>query len=167
MNNKMPLVIFNYVTQLEGGDLNKREISITLPEDARRRSWTLRAVNATYVFNAGNDTDFRHLELDFPELLSSENILHSSKSVGNVSEPSKSFRFYPIDYALNEDVRAGQVPTREHSVFKCVSEYPNWNFGEVDLDTNQLTMVVSARAGNVSVDTFLPLQNISVILSYD
>lgn len=162
----MPLVIFNYDFSTEGiSILNKLERTLTIPEEARNARWSLRAVNALYIDKY--QEDFTHLEIDFPELLNAQNVIYSTKTVGNVEAPPRTLRFYPSNYQVSEKIVAGQDSFRENSCFKCVSEYPNWDLGEHQLYNNKLNIVVSARVGNVSTGTFTRLNSFSVILSYE
>lgn len=161
----MPLVIFNFNGALENDPfVDSLKVSVKLPRDAYNKRWSLRAVNAVQAENP--PLDFRHFEFDFPELLTSQNILHASKSVGAVAEPRKTFRFYPKNYEVS-DYHSISLAFRHYSAVTVVSEYPNWDLGEHRLESDELTCVVSAKVGNVSIGDSLALNSFSIILSYE
>jgi len=160
----MPLVIFNFNGALEGNPLgDKLKQTLTLPEDAYNKKWTLRAVNAVNAINPPED--FRHFEFEIPELMTSQNVVYASETVGNVSAPANAFRFYPVNYQVN-DFESG-VQFRQYSCSTFVSEYPNWDLGEHRLESNQLTCIVSSRVGNTSNGSAVTLNSYSIILSYE
>lgn len=160
----MPLVIFNFNGALEGNpQADKLKQTLILPEDAYNKRWTLRAVNAVQARNPPED--FRHFEFEIPELMSAQNVVYGSQTVGNVRSPTNAFRFYPVNYQVS-DFDAGIV-FRHHSASTFVSEYPNWDLGEHRLESNELTCIVSSRVGNTSNGSATILNSYSIILSYE
>ena len=166
----MVLVVFNYNAALDGDTkLDHYAQTLPLPRWAHDKRWTLVGVNAMYLHD--DKEDFKHLDVEFPELMTTETVLYANKSMGNVSVPENGFRFYAKSNAMshvaesNAQVSGGLY--RARPVFGCVSEYPNWDLGSHRLESETLSIVVSAREGNVSTTTPCRLNSFSIILSFD
>ena len=157
----MPLVVFNYDSAKDGvmidGEFSE---TLDLPRWAHDKKWTLHAINALYMNN--NKEDFRMLEVSFPEIMNTQEILFSNVVSGEGIEPPRdTFRFYANRYQLSEDDL-----TRVPSVFGVVSEYPNLVLGTHRLETSRITCVIRARGGNVSADA-TTINSVCIILSFE
>lgn len=166
----MPLVIFNWyqneISSFTNINANPLEQTLTLPDNARNVQWTLRAVNALYGNN--NDNFFNEIEVDFPELMTSENVLYASKTIGNVETPPDTLRFYTKKSQLSQ---AGETLApdfyRTQSTFNVVSEYPDWSFGRVNLEKSELTCRIRPRLLSLTEPSDVDMDSISIILSYE
>ena len=157
----MPLVVFNYDSQLDGPlSGGAFEEVLELPRWAHNKKWTLRSVNALYYDDAKED--FRGIELSFPEIMNTQNILFSNVASGNVVQSDKVFRFYNKCYQLSEDVGNDY---RRTSVFGIVSEYPNLELGEHRLEKSQISCRVKPFGGRVGTTT--GVHSCTIILSFD
>ena len=68
----MPLVIFNYYASKDGdAPLDHYKQTLKIPRHAMHAKWTLESINAVYYNDAKED--FKHLEVEFPELMGAEN----------------------------------------------------------------------------------------------
>jgi hypothetical protein len=108
--------------------------------------------------------DFQVLEVSFPELMKSHNVLMVGKGV-DTSEPNECFRFYRNNTSLSAIVKSDFV-NHENSCFGLVADHPNFSFGEVKLEEEQVSVVVSARLGSAS-KRVCKLNSFSIILEYD
>ncbi len=52
-------------------------------------------------------------------------------------------------------------------MFGSVSEYPDWDLGTHRIEDEQISIVVSAREGNVSSTDYCRLHSFSIILAYE
>jgi len=157
----MPLVVFNYDSATDGlmVDGEFRE-TLDLPRWAHDKKWTLHAVNAVYM-NALTE-DFRMLEVSFPEIMNTQEILFSNVVSGEaIDVPGDTFRFYANRYQLSEN-----VTTRNPSVFGVLSEYPNLVLGTHRLETSRITCVIRPRNGNVSSGSS-EVNSVCIILSFE
>jgi len=165
----MPLVIFNYNESLDGSmKTNGFSQSLEIPRYGHDKHWKLVAINAQYMNNAKED--FRILEVDLPELLTAQNVLYSTKALGDVDIPSNTLRFYVNTYELsesNDDFYSNLTEySRKDSVFKAVSLYPNMNLGVHRLENTVLTVNVKALNGNMLAGPTY-LSAFSIILEYE
>lgn len=165
MNNKMPLIIFNYTAAVNGVmNVNGHSQSVEIPRYAHDKRWKLVGVNAQYMNDAKED--FRVLEIDLPELLTTQNVLYATKSVGDVALPTNTLRFYVNTYELSEVDTTPTLPQREDSVFKSLSQYPDLDLGVHRLENTVLNLNVKAKIGN-SASTLTNLEGYSIILEYE
>ena len=169
----MPLVAFNYYSSKDGDVvLDHYKQTLRIPRHAMNAKWTLESVNAVYYNN--DREDFKHLEIDFPELLTSERVLYNTSSLGDTPTPEPGLRFYPKMNALSQynDAAFFDNPNlfkafREFPCFQVVSEYPKWSFADTRLETDEISIVLSAKSGNVSSFGYTKLSSCSIILSYE
>jgi hypothetical protein len=130
--------------------------------------WKLEAVNAN--FNNDKITDWISLDVELPELMTTQNMLYSNVAVGAVAKPlGGPFRFYTKLRQLSSvGIDSSQNLFRELSSYGVVSEYPQWPLGDIKLETTALTCSVTPRKGNVG-DTHetIQLDGVSIILSYE
>jgi hypothetical protein len=86
----MPLVIFNYYSSQDGDiPLDHYRQTLTIPRHAMNAKWKLEAINAVY-YNEDKE-DFKHLEIEFPELMTTQNFLYNTTSIGDCELPECSF----------------------------------------------------------------------------
>ena len=168
----MVLVIFNYNAFIDGdAKLDHYTQTLQIPRGSHETQWSLVAVNAVYMHN--DKEDFKHLDIQFPQLMTTQNVLYANKSMGNVNLPEEGFRFYAKSNALSHTSENNtQIPdpdskSRQRPVFGCVSEYPNWDLGSHRIEEESITVIVSAREGNVSSTDYCRLNSFSIILSYE
>lgn len=166
----MPLVIFNYNAQFDGdAPLDHYEQTLLLPRWAHDTKWTLAAVNAVYMHN--DKEDFKHLDILFPELMTTQNVLYANNTVGNTQAPENGFRFYAKSNAMSHQAESNDIfPSglfRSRPVFGSVSEYPDWDLGTHRIEHESISIVVTAREGSVSTTTPCRLNSFSIILSYE
>lgn len=171
----MPLVIFNYYwddlqedfNNLSGIEAEIRHTrTLSVPRDAMKAKWKLVAINAN--FNNDEDTDWIGLDVELPELMTTDNILFSNVALGDTTLPKNALRFYTGLRQLSERSVAPFPRHRESSGYGHVSEYPNWDLGEVELDTTELSCTVTPRMGNVADNhQDIQLNGVSIILSYE
>ena len=173
----MPLVVFNFYHDDIQHDVNnvpagqnfvKHTRTVNIPRHAMQSKWTLEAVNAN--FNEDQITDWITLDVELPELMTTQNILYSNVAVGTVAKPlGGAFRFYTKLRQLSSvGISGGTNLHREPSSYGVVSEYPKWVLGDMKLETPTLTCSVTPRKGNVG-DTHntIQLNGVSIILSYE
>jgi len=170
----MPLVVFNYFYNDLLADVNalsgiENEIThkriLEVPRSAMNATWKLVAVNANFI----NDktTDWISMDVTIPELMTSEHVLYSNVSVGDVSQPKNGFRFYTKLRQLSER-KVTTLLFRETSCYNVISDYPNWNLGETKLETTSLTCEITPHMGNLGDDhETIQLNGVSIILSYE
>lgn len=161
----MPLVIFNFYNDELTFDGEWSSKTLSLPREAMDAKWTLRGVNGIFFDNAHQD--FTYLELEIPELMTTETVLYGKKQIGNIEEPPSAFRFYVKHSQLSEKGGAIVDLWRERSVFSSVSEYPNWSFGKFKLETPEISVRLRCRLGNLKLFTNSPMNGASIILSYE
>lgn len=166
----MPLVIFNYdqaVDVVGAPVLDHFTQELEIPRWGHDRKWKLLAVNAAYMSN--EKEDFRHLEVSFPELMTTKNVVYANTSVDNTETPENAFRFYVNTYPSHYDADnrpSNAVTALEDSVQKTVSVYPNYDLGTHRLENTKISCVVSAKAGNV-LGGAVSLRSYSIILGYE
>ena len=172
----MPLVIFNFyyddlvadkAASPPGQNFIKHSRSVQIPREAMDSKWTLVAVNAN--FNEDKITDFASIDLEIPQLMTTQTVLYSNVVSGDAEIPRNALRFYTKMRNVSEFEYTPTPDTyRELSSYGVVSEYPMWSFGHVKLETTELTCNVIPRKGNVA-DTHesIQLNGVSIILSYE
>jgi hypothetical protein len=155
----MTLVVFNYDSERDGLLVDGVfEETLELPRHVHNKNWVLRSVNATL----SEIENFAGIEVSFPEIMNTQNILFSNVSLGNVAQPEKSFRFYKKSYQLSEDVVGVD---REASCFSVVSEYPNLKLGEHRLENTRITCRIRSFGGRGGETS--KLNSSCIILSFE
>ena len=159
----MGLVVFNYVQSKDNptnAPLLQFKQSLVLPTFADNKKWTLHMVSATYYDNAHEN--FQTLEVFFPELMTSQNVLMSSVGINGQSRPAGALRYYSDSSEQSQESDG----TSTESVFRQLSKHPNLNLGRHNLENFILSVVVTARRGD-STKAPVSLNGYSIILSYD
>lgn len=162
----MGLVVFNYVQSKDNptdAPLLDFKQSVVLPTFTDNKKWTLHMVSALY-YNDSKE-NFQTLEISFPELMTTQNMLIESVGVNGVAPPPPVLRYY-ADNAEQSGEEAKLQGRSTHSVFSSLTKYPNLNLGRHNLENFVLNIVVSAKRGNAHK---LPvsLNGYCVILSYE
>jgi hypothetical protein len=158
----MPLVVFNYERSKDGIAVNGVfEETLDLPRYAHDKKWNLRAINAVYD-KSDNPLDFAGIEISFPEIMNTQNILFSNVAQDNVPIPENTFRFYKKTYQLSEE---RSLDKRIACANGIVSEYPNLNLGVHRLENTKITCRVKSIGGRAG--EFSNLESFCIILSFD
>jgi hypothetical protein len=159
----MGLVVFNYVQSKDNptnAPLLEFKQSMVLPTFADNKKWTLHMVSAVYYDNAHEN--FQTLEITFPELMTTQNMLLESVGVNGQSAPSKTLRYY----ANSSEQSQESDGTGTESVFRSLVKQPNLSLGRHNLEHFNLSVVVTARRGD-STKSPVSLNGYSIILSYE
>lgn len=159
----MGLVVFNYVQSKDNptnSPLLEFKQSMVLPTFTDNKKWTLHMVSATYYDNAHEN--FQTLEVTFPELMTTQNMLLESVGVNGQSPPSKALRYYADSSEQSQEADG----TGTESVFRSLVKQPNLNLGRHNLENYNLSVIVTARRGD-STKAPVSLNGYSIILSYE
>jgi hypothetical protein len=130
----MPLVVFRS-TSTEV--LDRTPFTVNLNSVPKQKEWKLKHVTATY-FNT-TSADFRILEIECPVLFDKANV-HFFHDYQVSIEPRNALAFY-----VNHMMSAGNG---QDSYFKSIDVHPDIDFGRLSLDSQELTIYVSARQGS-------------------
>jgi hypothetical protein len=163
----MPLVQFVYNHTFEVKDLTPPTIdnfkqTITIPFNARQANWKIKSVTACLWTEGGNQQDMRWIEIEFPQLMREDLMFYSINSVGNdTPEPARNLRFYVNKFQLDSAAVVSNVPN-----LLCTDSRPDLSLGHHILDSQELTMIISAVNGR-GADTKTSLTQYNVILEYE
>lgn len=158
----MPLVIFNYNQSVDAKSTQTLENyvqKIQLPRYALDKRWKLLSVNAINYNNARDN--FQTFEFRIPELMKADNVIFVTQGE-DVPKPEDSFRFYVKHHQLANTT--GGI--RNYACFSAVDEKPNFDLGMHSGDSEELTLIATARKGNGS-RAISSLSSYSIILEYE
>lgn len=144
----MPLVVFRSTST---DVLDRTPFTVNLNTVPRRKEWRLKHVTATY-FNT-TSADFRILEIECPALFDKANVHFCFNSPTDI-EPRRALAFY-----VNHMMSAGNG---QDSYFKSIDVHPDIDFGRLSLDSQELTIYVSARQGSGSRSP-VPLNDFCIV----